>query len=665
MEPLGELFHRVVNVDAIPAALAEARTFATRQFAMRETPVPARATLRDALAELPDTDARCGDAASVLVAYAPSGLLDGCWLARASSAATHHTELGTRMLRLYAHEIDHGGIGHHGNLYRAMAASAGVTLPAVGSPKFGKLAVPEAAYRLALAKLCAGLFPRDFAPELVGCSLFAYARGVPAPLRKLAVPDTRYVTAHAVQGPQLAQAIELVELVDDWPRVWNAVRTLHDLDSAWLCELANPRAPSLRQRMVELVRAKAPIGHGYHKARTLDGEAIDSLLDPHTLDPEAVLARLAREPDRLLAATEFGGPMFRVFSPDELQTIRDWIASLTVRDPDGPDVRVPSAVTRLTNRPVALGPGAKRARDLFHVLVNADLDDAAAAYAHRHAERCFSRAERWQPWWPNRYQRYFAYEPARFEAWCDARHRWQVERYEPPGVHPMLSRDQCIWLLTQLAPFTLVDGCWLQCVACLGTDVSGTLFRIYYDEVGNGDVALNHANVYRAMMADVGVTVPAVDSLQLALWPVLVGAAFELPTLWLAVSHATRRFFPELLGLNLGIEFAGIGGGYMGFSDLLRKHGIEPTIIDLHNSIDNLSTGHTAWARDAINDYLERVRSEAGDAAVQTAWRRIWTGTRAHDLYFSRFERACTIRLAPGVLRAVIARKLRRQRTTA
>jgi hypothetical protein len=66
--------------------------------------------------------------------------------------------------------------------------------------------------------------------------------------------------------------------------------------------------------------------------------------------------------------------------------------------------------------------------------------------------------------------------------------------------------------------------------------------------------------------------------------------------------------------------------------------------------VDNLASGHTALARDAIHEYLADVRAAGGDELVQLTWRRIWLGYRSHDVYWNRFARACALRLAPRVL---------------
>ena len=61
-------------------------------------------------------------------------------------------------------------------------------------------------------------------------------------------------------------------------------------------------------------------------------------------------------------------------------------------------------------------------------------------------------------------------------------------------------------------------------------------------------------------------------------------------------------------------------------ADILRHHGIDPTIVQLHQTIDNLACGHSARKRDAILLYLDRIKQQGDMTAVQNAWRRIRLG---------------------------------------
>ncbi|HWO20126.1 MAG TPA: iron-containing redox enzyme family protein [Kofleriaceae bacterium] len=680
-----ELFHQGVNLDDHPDLGPALLAFVEQELGSGTDGPPlreqlggvrrgsghGRGALAPALTPAPPL-VRCRE---LLVAYAPLGLLDGTWLGGCSNAATHHTDIGAELLRLHWQQSGEGvPARHRGNMYRVLAESAGVELPELSEPRFARLPIPDAAFRLALVRLALARFARAFLPEIIGFALFDQAAGLPPPLLAARDPlaragaDARFFAAREPDPALEARLFELAGRAGE-ARCARGLGAAARLDAAWLA--ATARAPTPRERMAALLREKAPLGHGYHKARELGGSAggttIDALLDPAAFDAERVLRALAVSSyvvagsparSRLLAEVcAPGGSMAGVYTPEEIAVIAAWIESLprSAAEPAAIET-AETAETAAPPPPPPLPPlpptapaaddAALPPRELYHRLVNADRFPGVARAAHRYADRAFGRVRRSA--WRARYQRFFRYTPEALDAWCLERHRWQVAQYRPLTGRPLLSRAQALWLLHQISPMTLVDGCWLQGV-CARSAAGAVLLRTYRDEVGAGVPADNHANIHRAVLADAGIELPAVDSRELAAAPDLVDAAFELPALWLAVACASRRYFPELLGLNFAMEFAGIGGPYMQFADLLRHHGIRPTIVELHNTIDNLASGHTAWARDAIHAHLADARAAGGDPAVQLVWQRIWTGYRAHDVLFGRFSRACALRLLPRV----------------
>jgi hypothetical protein len=75
----------------------------------------------------------------------------------------------------------------------------------------------------------------------------------------------------------------------------------------------------------------------------------------------------------------------------------------------------------------------------------------------------------------------------------------------------------------------------------------------------------------------------------------------------------------------------------------LEACGLDPTIVRLHQTIDNLASGHAALAVKAIEAYLELIGA-GGEKTVQQEWRRIFTGYRSFALAARRF--ACMLWLA-------------------
>lgn len=72
-----------------------------------------------------------------------------------------------------------------------------------------------------------------------------------------------------------------------------------------------------------------------------------------------------------------------------------------------------------------------------------------------------------------------------------------------------------------------------------------------------------------------------------------------------------------------------MGGAYRTARDELREHGFSTLFVDLHNTIDNVSTGHSAMALDAIEMRMDQVLCSGNPQQVRSEWHRIWTGFRA------------------------------------
>jgi hypothetical protein len=102
-----------------------------------------------------------------------------------------------------------------------------------------------------------------------------------------------------------------------------------------------------------------------------------------------------------------------------------------------------------------------------------------------------------------------------------------------------------------------------------------------------------------------------------------------VPTLWLSISCFPRHFLPEILGLNLAVELAGVGGPYMEARDTLRRFGYPTLFVDVHNAADNVSVGHAAWAVAAITRYMDDVAEREGPHNLDPTWHRVWSGVCA------------------------------------
>jgi hypothetical protein len=125
------------------------------------------------------------------------------------------------------------------------------------------------------------------------------------------------------------------------------------------------------------------------------------------------------------------------------------------------------------------------------------------------------------------------------------------------------------------------------------------------------------------------VRVPPTSSREFAEWSGFRDESFELPVYWLSIGRLPRTFLPEILGLNLAMELSGVGGTYRRARLALKKYGYSTRFVDVHNTIDNVATGHSAWAADAIDCYLTSVLATRGDETLADAWHRVRIGYRS------------------------------------
>jgi len=194
------------------------------------------------------------------------------------------------------------------------------------------------------------------------------------------------------------------------------------------------------------------------------------------------------------------------------------------------------------------------------------------------------------------------------------------------------NRDSALRRILDNAPFNQCDGSWLRNIAIAGPadDVRSLLFEIWSDEIGNGDPALHHANLYTTLLASLGFKLAEISTRAYADDRQIPESSYVNPVFQLAISLHTDRFYPELLGMTLYLEWEvlSLTEGIIR-SDYL---GIDSKFWRMHVGIDNATNGHGAKARQAISLYLDKIRSEGGDTAVQEHWARIWRGFAAFSV---------------------------------
>src|SRR5262249_2561554 len=157
-------------------------------------------------------------------------------------------------------------------------------------------------------------------------------------------------------------------------------------------------------------------------------------------------------------------------------------------------------------------------------------------------------------------------------------------------------------------------------------EVNSLLFDIWSDETGNGNPALNHSNLYTALLQGLGIYLPDITSRAYADDPRFFDSAFTVPLFELVVSQFSEEFFPEILGMTLYLEWEVLSlvPGVQRWE--AQSPRIDAQFLRMHIGIDNAVDGHGAKAKRAVKLYLDHVLRESGEDEMRAQWKRIWTG---------------------------------------
>ncbi|MFJ6657093.1 iron-containing redox enzyme family protein [Streptomyces sp. NPDC091377] len=658
----------------------------------------------------------------LLLNCAPLALVAGAWLQWMSSAANGDTGLALDVLSLYACDL---GVGHphadRGSAFRATLAHHRLPLDTGGMHLTSHDRVQNFSFRLPALLMAMSRQPDRYTPELLGADLFLRAVGTPPPLAVLPA---------SALGPMTAQDLDLGSARTPARPGTPAEPSPPSALERSLAAARRPPADRLRRgfhwaageygRWCALVlREAGPAGYPeydvwrllfsrarqaavYHGRFRLAGRPLAEWFADIEAGPGDFLDALAAsplvrpgDPDRsplvkgLISET---GPMFRVFTDEEVAAIRRWILRLPTAAPPGPDGRDPDGnvggrgpdearrrdlddVQRTWLRhtagnsaqppdgPLPGSPGSPRSlgsprsprspRDAYHRLLTRQDSPALRRFAHDCVRRRLARSAYRLDAAPHQLPAHWDREQG-LSPWLLAEHDRHGEEFTGTDRRtPVPTRAELISSTLQLAPLIMIDGAWLQGFTdyrLASSPVGHLLFRTYWDELGNGVPALNHPRIYRALLSQMGHDLPPTASAAFAEWSGFHDDSFDLPVFWLSISRFPRTFQPEILGLNLAMELSGVGGSYRSARVALKKYGFSTQFVDLHNTIDNVATGHSAWAAEAVDRFMEQIPGVLGPGAEHRMWRRVRIGYRSLT--------------APRTLGAALRSRIRTRRAT-
>ena len=522
--------------------------------------------------------------------------------------------------------------------------------------------VPDFAFYLPAVLLAMSRRPEEFRPEVLGADLCLRTVGLPPALVLVQGagvhadwaaldPATERRDGEAPGGiAQCRAAIESLrrEGVKDTEEGLEAgFRWAHRALAEWSDALRRELTAVLdpAHEMAELLKLRAREGAVYHQDFRLAGRTLSSWLAESRTDPRPLMHALATSklvrPGRSEASAlvtglvSERGPMFRVFAPEDLAVIRRWIDALPAADEPAASASNGSARGRLDVPATALAVesvdgGEEAPRSLceaYHRLqtraTSPVLRRWAASYVHGWLARARHGLAADETQLPERWT------PEGLRPWLLDQHDRHAQGFEEDMKTPLPSREALIESTVQLAPLTLIDGSWLQGFTDYeraSSELGRFLFETYWDELGNGQPRINHPRIYRELLDQMQIDLPPTRSREFAESPLLEDVSFELPVYWLGVGRFPTTFMPEILGLNVAMELSGVGGSYRRARIALKHHGFSTRFVDIHNTIDNVATGHSAWAADAVDTYIANVGHSQGHEAQAQVWDRVRVG---------------------------------------
>ncbi|MGR9085739.1 MAG: iron-containing redox enzyme family protein [Gammaproteobacteria bacterium] len=651
-----ELFYTLMHISERYAAYPAVYLFIKRQLSdsSPHEPIP-DSRFEDGidtapLPELPlqpesnDLDLRSG-----VLQWMPVALTEPDWLQSVSQAATSQNPLAIDLMAAYL-ELTKGDTP--AKLFRALMLTAGIDPPPMVSRSFAQEeAIADCLFDFAATQVALGCLPRVFFPEILGFTL-AYCR-TPTILEIFRKSEnhpvlTRYLDV--IESRKNSTKTALSKVIDEYLQLFSGqagelrrriqsgfllYRSHVEQSRRHLCRLLQ-HPPSTDERWAKLLRGKASFAVGHHRRVKLAGRTLDDWFAQSPFDSAGFASALKQSPyidaedpgnSPLLKLFDFNGPMFGVLDEEERSILESWLilehSGISTPSDETDDSAVDDAFTEAPCDPMIDFSNLGN-RELYYFLVNVELYPEALVAAKQKVHEVLRAARRFSrlPFSP--------YSHQAFESHIADLYRSELARYRPLGPRPKLSKEAYLWGIEQFAPAILIDGCWLQAAAQLKSRSNRTLvaflLRIYADEIGNGRLKQNHPFIYQQLLNDIDLDLPSITSREFIEYPGFIDSAFDLPVYLLSISRYPIAFLPELLGLNMAIELSGLGNVYLRLSEEMKFWGIDPAIVDIHISIDNLSSGHAFLAKKTIQLYLDDIAAIHGVEAIQHHWRRIFDG---------------------------------------
>jgi Iron-containing redox enzyme len=674
------LFYELVHISEHYAALPRAYLFLkqhfqsvnqeyTEKFSAKYSPASLAVLLKQSGSSHPYPLAETS-MNECMMHYAPIYYTESSWLATIVQTVTSQAPLAIDLMAVYSRlTTGEHSIANSREIYSAHLLVSAIELPAVHTIAFAKQPeIGDEIFDFAALQLALGQFPRVFFPEILGFTLsycqsdnllgqfFPQDNDTKLPSFVTSRNNKRKQEVSNVVAITKAYLAEFPNETEDlWQRVqtgfWLYQQQLERCDHRLTAQLHATISP--RQAMEKLLSGLMPNAIGHHGKIRIGGKTIDEWFKETPFKSANFLATLLHSPyvdrvkpenSKLLQLYEFNGPMFGVLDENGKEVVKNWL--LTELNPglitskkhkatqykvglkslaNNPAPKLDSIAVELDMHQIAQVNYANFSnRELYYYLVNSDLHPEVLSTAKQKVNWILTWAKRLS------FMPFKEYSHQVFDNYIKSIYQHEVDRYKPVNNKPTLSKDVYVWGIEQFAPTILTDGSWLQGIHLLdyypNHNIAALLHKIYKDETGNGILAQNHPHIYQELLASLAIKLPPIESKDFINHPRFLDSAFDIPVYLMAISKFPNAFLPELLGLNMAIEISGLGRAYLRLSEELKFWGIQSAIVDIHTSIDNLASGHSALAVKAIQGYLDEISACYGEQQMHAHWRRIYTG---------------------------------------
>jgi hypothetical protein len=379
-----ELFHQLLNVGEYPGALRNARHYVefwlkwAEVFSLDPSVAPydrlffpySPQALEDRMdliyqelsddADAVDPDPLITNVAQMITRikqFTPLNLLDGAWLRNIGKTGPTD-EVRALLFSVWMDEFGDGEVSkNHCNIYLDLCHSVGFYPPDLSSREFAfSTDFLDSAFTVPTFELAISEFTEEYYPEILGMTLqlewevlglkptrdLLAGLGLNPHFYVMHIGIDNAVNGHGrraldavllyLQTIQEAGGTDAVNKA--WRRIWNgyvAFGQIGSLGQDLRKLITDP--PSLEERMIALIKSKADFGSRNHQAHALRGTPINELFAVPEQFLELIKSDLLTPGDwensRLNQLIQFQtGAMFRVFTDDEIDLLRDYTLSL-------------------------------------------------------------------------------------------------------------------------------------------------------------------------------------------------------------------------------------------------------------------------------------------------------------------------------------------------